>query len=307
MPHDTLSQVLAVRRFNRFYTRQFGLLQKRLLGSPYSLVEARVLYDLANHAPLTAKTIAADLALDAGYLSRILKRFEDEGLLARKRSADDGRSQLLTLTDHGKAEAQMMADLANREVGTMLDHLDESELNRLVDAMRTVETALDGAPPERTILIRSHREGDIGWVIEAHGRLYAEEYGFNENFEALVARIAADFISTYNPKYEHCWIAEVDGKRVGSIFLVRENNKVAKLRMLFLTPDARGFGLGKKLVAECLSFARNAGYESVVLWTNAVLSTARHIYENAGFKLEKEEPHTEFGATQLGQFWRLNF
>ncbi len=307
MPHDTLPQVLAVRRFNRFYTKQFGLLQKRLLGSPYSLVEARVLYDLANRAPLTAKDIAADLALDAGYLSRILKRFEAEGLLAKKRSAEDGRSQILTLTKHGEEEARMMANLANAEVSAMLDHLDGAALNSLVSAMQTVEEKLEGKKGERAAIIRSHRTGDIGWVIEAHGTMYAEEYGFNENFEALVARVAADFLSNHDPAVEHCWIAEVGGKRVGSIFLVRESDRVAKLRLLFLTPEARGFGLGKKLVAECLAFARAAGYESVVLWTNAVLSAARHIYENAGFKLEKEETHTEFGAPQTGQFWRLDF
>ncbi|NVJ98044.1 MAG: MarR family transcriptional regulator [Alphaproteobacteria bacterium] len=307
MPHDTLPQVLAVRRFNRFYTKQFGLFQNHMLGSPYSLVEARVLYDLANHAPLTAKEIACDLALDAGYLSRILKRFETDGMLKKERSAEDGRSQILSLTEHGMDEARMMAALANDHVGAMLNHLDSDALEKLVRAMQTVEETLDGRNQERAAIIRSHRAGDIGWVVEAHGRLYAEEYGFDERFEALVACIAADFISDYDPRREHCWIAEVDGQRAGSIFLVRESDKVAKLRMLLLTPEARGMGLGKKLVAECLSFARAAGYESVVLWTKPILSTARRIYENAGFQLEREETITEFGVSQQAQFWRLDF
>lgn len=307
-PSSHLENILAIRHFNRFYTKQFGLLRKRLLDSPYSLVEARVLYELAQKAPLTARDMAIDLDLDAGYLSRILKKFDENGVLARTRSEEDGRSQFLSLTEHGKREAKMMADRSNQEVGAMVNHLSGDMLGRMVGAMKTVEASLDTTPGgNRTAIIRSHRAGDIGWIISEHGRMYAEEYGFNENFEALVARIAADFISDYNPKCEHCWVAEVNGERVGSIFLVRDTDTVAKLRLLMLTPGARGMGLGRQLVEECLSFARRAGYESVELWTNAVLTTARHIYEKAGFRLISEQDHEDFGMPQTGQYWRLDF
>ncbi|NVJ69743.1 MAG: bifunctional helix-turn-helix transcriptional regulator/GNAT family N-acetyltransferase [Alphaproteobacteria bacterium] len=303
---DITSQILAIRHFNRFYTRHFGLLQKRLLDSPYSLVEARVLYDLANHAPLTAKEIAIDLMLDAGYLSRILKRFETEGLLTRERCTEDGRSQQLGLTPKGMGEAQRMADLANAEVQEMIQHLGDDARNMVIKSMQTVEATLKGYTPQKgTAVIRSHRPGDIGWVISAHGKMYAEEYGFNEKFEALVARIATDFINDYDPTVEHCWIAELDGKNVGSIFLVREDDKVARLRLLLLLPQARGLGLGAKLVDECIRFARQAGYETVDLWTNAALKAAGHIYQSAGFKLVSEDTHSDFGPPQVGQNWRL--
>lgn len=304
--HNPLDHTLAVRRFNRFYTKAFGLLQKRLLDSPYSLAEARVLYDLANHAPLTARDIAADLTLDPGYLSRILKRFETDGLLRRERCTKDGRSQQLSLSPQGRTEAARMADLANEEVGCMMAHLNGDERDELVRAMQTVESTLTGQTPQRTLLIRDHRPGDAGWVIEMHSKFYAREYGFNQNFEALVARIVADFLTNHDAARERFWVAEMDGKPVGSIFLVRENNTVAKLRLLLLAPEARGLGLGNKLVEECISFAHNAGYSRVELWTNAVLSAARHLYEKAGFYLVREETHTDFGMPQLGQFWRLD-
>ncbi len=303
---NPLDHTLAVRRFNRFYTKAFGLLQKRLLDSPYSLAEARVLYDLANKAPLSARDIAADLLLDAGYLSRIVKRFETDGLLGRERCTKDGRSQQLTLTPQGKTEAARMADLANEEVGRMTAHLNEDQRERLVSAMQTVESTLTGHLSQKTLIIRNHRPGDAGWVIKMHGKIYAREYGFNQNFEALVARIVADFLTHHDAARERFWIAEMDGEPVGSIFLVRENETVAKLRLLLLAPEARGLGLGGRLVEECINFARSAGYDRVDLWTNAVLTAARHLYEKAGFYLVREETHSDFGKPQLGQFWRLD-
>lgn len=304
--NNPLDHTLAIRRFNRFYTKAFGLLQKRLLDSPYSLAEARVLYDLANNTPLTARDIAADLMLDAGYLSRIIKRFETDGLLQRERCTKDGRSQQLTLTPQGRSEATRMADLANEEVSLMTAHLNEDQRKELVSALQTVESTLTGQSLQRTLIIRNHRPGDAGWVIEMHGKFYAREYGFNQNFEALVARIVADFLTNHDATRERFWVAEIDGKPVGSIFLIRENDTVAKLRLLLLAPEARGLGLGGKLVEECINFARTAGYGRVELWTNAVLTAARHLYEKAGFYLVREETHTDFGMPQLGQFWRLD-
>ncbi|WP_417465785.1 bifunctional helix-turn-helix transcriptional regulator/GNAT family N-acetyltransferase [Kordiimonas sp.] len=305
VPSDT---VLAIRKFNRFYTKQFGFLQRRMLESTYSLVECRVIYELAQRGATTAKAVAAYLGLDAGYLSRIIKRFEDEGLVDKARSKADGRSRLLTLTAKGEETADELARMANDDIAARLETLDADTIQDIAKAMQKLEAVLGNKDEERkTAIIRSHRPGDIGWVVKAHGEIYSAEYNFNENFEALVARIAADFINTYDPKVEHCWIAEVNGENVGSIFLVKDTDEVAKLRLLLLTPKARGMGLGKKLVDECLAFARRAGYKRVELWTNAVLHTARHIYEKAGFELVSEDIHLDFGPPQAGQHWRLDF
>ncbi|WP_417462481.1 bifunctional helix-turn-helix transcriptional regulator/GNAT family N-acetyltransferase [Kordiimonas sp.] len=305
VPNDT---VLAIRRFNRFYTKQFGFLQRRMLESTYSLVECRVIYELAQRGATTAKAIAAYLGLDAGYLSRIIKRFEDEGLLHKARSKADGRSRMLTLTDKGTKTADDLAHMANSDIAARLEALDADTVKDITQAMCKLESVLGETEQDnKTAVIRSHRPGDIGWVIKAHGEIYDAEFNFNENFEALVARIAADFINSYDPKVEHCWIAEVNGENVGSIFLVKDTDEVAKLRLLLLTPKARGLGLGKKLVDECLNFARRAGYKRVELWTNAALHTARHIYEKAGFKLVSEDVHEHFGPPQTGQYWRLDF
>lgn len=306
---SAISDILAVRQFNRFYTKAFGFLQKRILGSAYALIEARVLYELANRPEAKATDISADLDLDPGYLSRILKKFEADGLIDRAQCPLDARSQTLQLTDRGEAAAAELADMSNADIAGKLAALGDRERKELVTAMQTIETTLAPEQAQKpTAVIRSHRPGDIGWVVSAHGRFYSEALGFNEKFEALVARVAADFISDYDREREHCWIAEVGGENVGSIFLVKdpETAGTARLRLLYVDEAARGLGLGKQLVDECLQFARRAGYKRVELYTNAVLATARHIYEQAGFYLLSEDEHTDFGDPQVGQFWALD-
>jgi DNA-binding MarR family transcriptional regulator/GNAT superfamily N-acetyltransferase len=304
----TIEKILAVRQFNRFYTKEFGFLQKRILHTDFALVEARVIYEIANREIPKANEIAAVLDLDAGYLSRILKKFEENGWVERKKCAVDGRSQILSLTDSGQFEAAQLADIANTDIAAKFDKLGEQDLHKVVDAMKIIETTLDETQQNRpTPIIRSHRPGDIGWVISSQGKFYAEEYGFNENFEALVAQIGADFLKKNDPRFEHCWIAEIDGKSVGTVMLVRVDASTAKLRLFFVDGEARGYGLGTKLVDECVSFAKRAGYERVVLYTNACLGAARRIYERAGFHLVNEAEHSNFGAPQTEQDWVLEF
>jgi len=306
--NQIIEKVLAVRQFNRFYTKEFGFLRKRILGSPYALVEARILYELATHDGCKAADIASTLELDPGYLSRILKKFDTNGLVTGKQNPDDGRCIGLFLTETGKMEAAKLADIANTDIAARLKKLGDKQLQEVVTAMNTIETTLDtNANKQTTAIIRSHRPGDIGWVVSSQGKFYAEAFGFNENFEALVARIAADFISDYNPKTEHCWIADINGQNMGSIFLVREDADTAKLRLFYVDAEARGLGLGKKLVDECITFAKRAEYKRITLYTNAVLGTARHIYEKAGFHLISEDEHTDFGDPQVGQNWVLEF
>jgi len=303
-----IDKILAVRHFNRFYTQHFSLLGRRMLNSAYSLIEARLLWELSARTSANATEIATDLKLDPGYLSRILKKFESDGLVKREQCPKDGRSMKLAITEHGLIEAAHMADRANDDVANKLSKLSEKELGDIVAAMQLIETTLHPtSPPQTAAIIRSHRPGDIGWVIQAHGAFYEDELGFNEYFEAMVARIAADFIGSYDRKTEHCWIAELGGKNVGSIFLVRDTQTTAKLRLLYVDAEARGLGLGKQLVAECLNFAKAAGYKRVELWTNAILTTARHIYEQAGFHLISEDVHIDFGDPQVGQNWVLEF
>ncbi len=306
--HPFNADILAIRQFNRFYTKHLGLLHRRLMESNYSLVEARVLYELAQTNEITASAIRAELELDQGYLSRIIKRFEESGLIAKKTSTQDARITHLSLTEKGKGEAKMMAEKSGQDITEKLKAASPEETAQLVHAMRTIEATLGtNTDKNKTAIIRSHRSGDIGWVIEAHGKLYSREYGFNEYFEALVARIAADFISDYDPKREHCWIAELGGENVGSVFLVKEDDDTAKLRLLLVDPKARGLGLGKRLVSECISFTKRAGYKRMVLWTNDGLTKARGIYEAAGFTLVSEETHSDFGPPQVGQHWQLEF
>jgi DNA-binding MarR family transcriptional regulator/GNAT superfamily N-acetyltransferase len=295
-----------VRQFNRFYTRKIGVLDEGHLESPFSLTEVRVLYELAHRDKPSAFEIGRDLGLDAGYLSRMLRGFEGRGLVAREPSQDDGRQQLLTLTDKGKKAFDPLDERARERVRGMLRDLPGGGQDRLVGAMRTVELLLGGEPRRAApVRLRTHRPGDPGWVIFRHGVLYDEEYGWGERFEALVAEIVAEFMKAYDPECERCWIAEQDGERVGSIFLVKETKQVAKLRLLLVEPSARGFGIGRKLVAECIRFARGCGYRTITLWTNNVLHAARHIYEEAGFLLVKEEPHQLFGEGLTGQTWEL--
>lgn len=303
---DLESRIAAVRRFSRFYTRQLGLLQEGLVHTRYSLTEGRVLYELAHREQTTASALAAALDLDHGYLSRILRRFADEGLLAKKRAKDDGRQSLISITAKGRKAFAPLNKGSHEQVAAMLGKLGMAEQQRVVGAMGAVETLLgesDGTAATRTILLREHRPGDMGWVTSAHGALYAREYGWDISFEALVAKITAEFIENFDPKRERCWIAELDGERVGSVFVVKKTDDVAKLRMLIIDPKARGFGLGKRLVDECLTFARGAGYKTMTLWTQSNLYAARGIYTRAGFRLTAEEKNHSFGVDLVSETW----
>jgi DNA-binding MarR family transcriptional regulator/GNAT superfamily N-acetyltransferase len=299
-------EVATFRRFNRLYTRTIGTLGEGLLDSPYSLTEARILYELATRQEVTAKEIACELSLDAGYLSRILRKFEDAGLILKETSATDARQTQLTLTHRGKAAFAELNQLSNKQARELLDHLSPSKRDDLLRSMRTIEDALTHETSAPYIL-RQHRPGDMGWVTSRNGALYAQEYGWDDHFEAMAARIVADFILDYDPKRERCWIAERHGDRLGCIFLVKhpEKSDTAKLRLLLVEPSARGLGLGKALVHECVSFARIAGYKKVTLWTQSILTAAHRIYQQAGFKLVHEEPHHSFGVDLIGQTWEL--
>lgn len=296
----------AVRRFNRFYTRQIGVLREGFLKSPFSLAQVRVLYEIAHRDKPTATELAKELGLDAGYLSRILRGFQKHRLLERVPSATDGRQALLSLTKKGQEAFATLNTRQSDEIRAMVRHLAAPERGRLIEAMRAIESLL-GAQPERTVpyILRPHRPGDMGWVVHRHGALYAQEYGWDEEFEALVATIVASFIQRYDPKRERCWIAEKDEEVVGSVFLVKQSTAVAKLRLLLVEPKARGLGIGSRLVGECVRFARQVGYRKVTLWTNNVLVAARHIYEQGGFRLVREEPHHSFGHDLIGETWEL--
>jgi DNA-binding MarR family transcriptional regulator/N-acetylglutamate synthase-like GNAT family acetyltransferase len=302
------SRVAAVRRFNRFYTQRIGMLRQGLYDSPWSLAQVRVLYELAHTDGAVAATdLARGLGLDAGYLSRILHGFVAKGFLRRSPSSNDARRLKLTLTAAGR-KAFAPVDRASRdEVAALLAPIADDAQARLVDAMRTVETLLgDGLRPDAALVLRPHRPGDIGWVVSAHGRLYAREYGWDETFEALVAEIAARFVRRYDPRRERCWIAERDGRIVGSVFVVAKSLDVAQLRLLIVEPSARGAGIGRRLVAECIEFARRTGYRRIMLWTNGGLDAARHLYEDAGFRLAREGSHHSFGKDLVGQTFVLD-
>lgn len=298
-------RVSAVRRFNRFYTRRIGVLQGGLLSSPYSLTEVRVMYELAHGDRPTASELGSELGLDAGYLSRILRRFRKEGLLASAGSKEDARRTHLWLTQKGRKTFAPLERATNDEVAEMLGRLPAAQQGKVIAAMRSVEALLGEKPAEPEFMLRTHRPGDMGWVIGAHGALYAKEYGWNEDFEALVAEIAVQFIRKFNPERERCWMAEMDGETVGSVFLVQTSMTVAKLRLLIIDPKARGFGLGKRLVGECVAHARKLGYRKLTLWTQDTLLAARHIYKEAGFKLVTTEPHCSFGVDLVGEYWEL--
>jgi DNA-binding MarR family transcriptional regulator/GNAT superfamily N-acetyltransferase len=297
--------IAAVRQFNRFYTRQIGVLEERLLDTPFSLTESRVLYELAHRKAPTASELANDLGLDPAYLSRILRGFESRGLLARTPSEIDGRQTHLELTPEGR-NAFLPLDRRSREtVAAMLAKLDEPLQRRLVAAMRAIEATL-GAPRDKPpYLLRPHQPGDMGWVLSRHGALYAQEYGWNTAFEALVAEIVASFLRNFDATRERCWIAEIDGEPVGSVFVVKHSEDVAKLRLLLVQPHARGLGIGARLVEECVRFSRQTGYRTLTLWTNHVLHAARHIYQQCGFRLVQEEKHRMFGPELIGQTWEL--
>jgi DNA-binding MarR family transcriptional regulator/GNAT superfamily N-acetyltransferase len=305
-------QITAIRRFNRFYTRLVGGLNEGLLDSSLSLAEARVLYELANLEQPTASEIASQLALDMSYLSRMLRRFTTEGWIVRRPSPADRRQSHLCLTASGKTLFKVLDSRSSKQVSDMIAPLSDTRRHELVQSMANIELLLgDNTSPKSAVILREHRPGDMGWVIERHGTLYAREYGWDQRFEALVARIVADFIDNFDPAREHCWIAERDGQRLGCVFLVRDTsarnpNKTARLRLLIVDPAARGTGLGRALVKQCTIFARDAGYQRIVLWTNSVLTAARRIYEEEGYRLVREKPHTAFGKQLVSQDWQLD-
>jgi DNA-binding MarR family transcriptional regulator/GNAT superfamily N-acetyltransferase len=299
-------QIAAVRAFNRAYTRRLGVLDQHLLKSPFSLSEARVIYELAHRDDAAAKEIGSELGLDAGYLSRIVQNFEDGGLITRRALPSDRRQYRLALTARGRQAFARLDRASHDEVAAMLAPLSCEDRSRLTAAMATIERLLDRARPEpASFLLRSHRVGDMGWVISRHGAVYAQDYGWDISFEALVAEIAAQFVKSYDPAREHCWIAEVDGEPVGSIFLVKGTDEVAKLRLLLVEKKARGLGVGRALVAQCIRFAREAGYQSITLWTQSILVAARGIYQQAGFRRVKEEKHRSFGVDLTGETWEM--
>jgi len=303
---DLEARVEAIRRFNRLFTRRIGVLREGLLHSSYSLTEARVLFELANREELSASELVRELGLDPGYMSRTLGGLERQGLVEKVRSETDGRRRILSLTAEGEEAFKVLDSRSREEVSEMLGGLSEEEQRLLLEAMRTIEGIFEkGLKFSEPFVLRPHEPGDMGWVVHRHGVLYAGEYGWDERFEALVARIVADFIDGFDPKKERCWIAEMGGERVGCVFVVKASDTVAKLRLLLVEPEARGVGLGSRLVEECIRFARNRGYEKLTLWTNSVLDAARHIYEEHGFVLVEEEEHHSFGHNLVGQNWEL--
>lgn len=305
-------RIQAIRHFNRFYTRQMGLLGKGLLDSPLSLSEVRVLYELANSGNVTAADLSERLGMDPGYLSRMVTGFERRKLVARRLSESDGRRRHLMLSKQGKKVFGPLDRRANEEVAEMLGRLSPPNQRRLTEAMRAIETILapdaTGAPgPSITpYVLRAHRPGEMGWITYRQAVLYHEEFGWNEEYEALVSEILAKFIRNFDPKWERCWIAEKDGEVVGSVFVVKKNATIAQLRLLYVEPQARGLGIGKRLVDECIRFSRQTKYRTLTLWTNSVLKSARCIYEASGFQLVKEEPHHSFGRDLVGQVWELS-
>lgn len=306
MPSENLAAIAAIRRFNRFHTRWLGVLGGSLHGSGFALTEARVLYELAQRDDWLASELARELGLDPAYLSRILKRFAALGWLTRQRSQDDGRALRLRLTEAGHEAFRPLGQASHDQAAAIVERLGSCEQETLVDALDKAETMLSGSRPERVRpIIRQHRPGDIGWVVSAHGRLYAEEYGWDISFEALVAEIAAKFLRGFKPGKERCFIAELEGAPVGSAFIIREADDVAKLRLVLVEKRAQGLGIGKALVREAVGFARAAGYCRMTLWTNDVLHAARAIYIAEGFKLVAEERHRSFGQDLVGQNWEL--
>jgi DNA-binding MarR family transcriptional regulator/GNAT superfamily N-acetyltransferase len=311
----TNDSIAAVRRFNRFYTRQIGVLRKTYLDSPYSLGEMRVLYEIAHGGTVTASDIGRALDLDAGYLSRVLRKFEKDGLIRRTLSVHDARQSHLALSARGKKTFAPVEQRSQRDTGAMLDKLAPADQGRLIAAMTTIETLLgdtsetlpgDTSPsPERRYTLRPPWPGDFGWIVKRHAEIYAAEYQWTAPFEGVCAQIVADFANTHDPKRERCWIAEMDGDNVGSIFLAKESETVARVRLLLVDPRARGLGLGTRLTDECVRFARRSSYRKITLWTHSVLTAARHIYQKAGFKLMRSEQHESWGRPVTSEHWDL--
>jgi DNA-binding MarR family transcriptional regulator/GNAT superfamily N-acetyltransferase len=301
-------QIADVRAFTRFYTRQIGLLEERLHKSAFSLTEARVLYELAHRNRLTATDLGRDLGLDAGYLSRLLKKFESRGLMTKAPSSTDARQSVLAITEAGRKAFEPLDQASREEVTGLLGRLSAEHREVVVSAMQRVQRLL-GQNQEKAAapyILRPLRVGDIGWIIHRQAVLYAREYGWDVSYEALVAEILVGFVKSFDPEHENAWIAEREGEVVGSVFLMRKSPEVAKLRLLYVEPSARGLGIGGRLVDECVGFARAKGYKTLTLWTNDVLVSARRIYQAAGFRLVREEPHRSFGKDLVGQTWTLD-
>jgi len=309
MSHTSQQRVASVRRFNRFYTRQIGVLRKNYLDSSYSLGEMRVLYEIAHRGARTASDIMRAIDLDAGYLSRVLQNFEKLGLITRKTSAVDARQSELALTARGAKTFAPFERRSQQQASAMLGKLKATEQARLVAAMDSIETLLAGgarsAAEKPRVILRAPKAGDFGWIVTRHAQIYADEYGWGDPFEGLCAQIVADFVNKNDPKFDRCWIAEMNGENVGSVMLVKDSAGVARLRLLIVDPKARGLGLGAKLTDECAKFARTAGYKKITLWTHSILTAARHVYEKAGFKLMRSEKHKSWGKPVVSEHWDM--
>jgi DNA-binding MarR family transcriptional regulator/ribosomal protein S18 acetylase RimI-like enzyme len=305
--NDLPEKIKAVRHFNRFYTKQIGALNEGLLESPFSLTAARVIYELANRKKATATELGNELGLDAGYLSRTMSDFQRRKLVRKESSGKDARQSILSLTARGQKEFANLNQLSSNQIEALLIGLSSGERARLLAAMETIEELLGGRRSEEKVsyILRPPRAGDMGWVVQSNGALYAQEYGWDESYEGLVAQIVADFIKNFDRNKTRCWIAEKDGENIGSVFLGKKSETVAKLRLLIVDPKARGLGIGKRLVDECTRFARQAGYKKITLWTNSVLLAARGIYQKAGYELVKSEKHRSFGKDLIGETWEL--
>ena len=311
MPVASERRIGAVRRFNRFYTRQIGLLRKTYLGSPYSLGEMRVLYEIAHRDAPTASDIARTLDLDAAYLSRVLRKFEKRGLITRTTSQHDACRSHLTMTGRGRRMFAPFEQRTHRQIGAILVKLQPADQTRLIAAMATIEGLIEErreavAEPEHEFILRQPRHGDFGWIVKRHAELYAQEYGWTEPFEGLFAQIVADFVNNHDPKLDRCWIADRNGENLGSVMLVKDAPGVARLRLLLVEPNARGLGLGARLTEECIRFARAAGYKKIVLWTHSNLTAARHVYRNAGFRLVRTERHKSWSRPVISEHYELD-
>ena len=296
-------RVAALRRFNRFYTQKIGVLDRGYLQSPFSLAEARVLYELAQRLESTASELSAQLGLDTGYLSRILARLQSQQLIRRAPAEQDARQRLIQLTAKGQKAASALDLRSEKQAGSLLAQLPDSKQAGLVQAMTEIQSVLGDRPAGEPYVIRTHRSGDLGWIVYRHAALYSQEYGWHQPFEALVLEIAASFLKNYDPSCERCWVAERSGETLGCVLLVKHSKQIAQLRLLLVEPSARGLGIGKRLVDECVRFAREAGYKKMMLWTHSNLTAARAIYQKAGFQLIGTDSHEDFGPRLTSETW----